>query len=114
MCPGTSTTTTSGDTGDPVIVRISGRVLPADVPRLCAELSAKLGDGTAGEAVCDVRELTGADLITVDAVARLHLTARRLGCRLSLRDTPAELLALLHLVGLADLATHSGPGPGAF
>ncbi|MFF3555553.1 STAS domain-containing protein [Streptomyces tsukubensis] len=102
MCP--STSTTSSSTEGPVIVRIAGRVFPADVPRLCTELSTKLGDGTAAEAVCDVRELTGADLTTVDAVARLHLTARRLGCRLVLRGTPAELQALLHLVGLGALA----------
>ncbi|MFJ8231568.1 STAS domain-containing protein [Streptomyces sp. NPDC094448] len=101
MCPSTSTTSSAEG---PVTVRIAGRVLPADVPRLCTELSTKLGDGTAGEAVCDVRELTGADLTTVDAVARLHLTARRLDCRLILRGTPAELRALLHLVGLGALA----------
>ncbi|MGV9311508.1 STAS domain-containing protein [Streptomyces sp. NPDC003691] len=107
MCPDTSTASSNAG---PVVLRIAGRVLPADVPGLCAELSIRLGDGGATDAVCDVRELTGADLTTVDAVARLHLTARRLRCRLRLRGTPAELLALLHLVGLGALA-HSGPDP---
>ncbi|MFE3098140.1 STAS domain-containing protein [Streptomyces sp. NPDC059248] len=100
MCPSTPTATS---TADPVVVRVTGRVLPADVPRLCAELSAKLGDRGDPEAVCDMGGLTRADLTAVDAVARLHLTARRLGCALRLRDTPAELTALLHLVGLGTL-----------
>ncbi|MEU5161553.1 STAS domain-containing protein [Streptomyces sp. NPDC020875] len=110
MCPSTPITTS---TAEPVVVRITGRVRPDDVPRLCAELTAKLGarrdDGDPTEAVCDVRELTRADLTAVDAVARLHLTARRLGCELRLRDAPAELGALLHLVGLGALARPSRP-----
>jgi hypothetical protein len=36
----------------------------------------------------------------VDAVARLQLTAGRLGCRLQLRHASPELWALLELTGL--------------
>ncbi|MEU3598336.1 STAS domain-containing protein [Streptomyces sp. NPDC006798] len=106
MCPSTPITTSAAD---PVVVRITGRVRPDDVPRLCAELTAKLGARPDTEAVCDARELTRADLTAVDAVARLHLTARRLGCELRLRDAPAELGALLHLVGLGALARPARP-----
>ncbi len=50
--------------------------------------------------------LTGAerpDLCAVETLARLQLAARRLGCSIRLRDTCAELSALLDLAGLADV-----------
>ena len=43
------------------------------------------------------------DLRTVDALARLHLSARRLGIDLRLRRAAPELVELLHFVGLADV-----------
>jgi hypothetical protein len=42
-----------------------------------------------------------ADLDTVDALARVVLTARRLGCAIRLQDADADLVGLLVLVGLA-------------
>jgi anti-anti-sigma regulatory factor len=55
------------------------------------------------EIVCDVGSLTGPDLGTVDALARLALTLRRLGHELRLRDATSELRELLALTGLLDL-----------
>lgn len=125
------------DAAQPIVVRIAGRVTPADVPRLCAELSAQLmgadaADATgavpatgdiaatratgavpatrATEAICDVGELTHPNLAAVDALARLQLTARRLGCRVRLRNAGHELLSLLDLVGLVGLVG-AGLGP---
>ena len=43
------------------------------------------------------------DLALVEALARLQLAARRLGCSIRLRDPCAELCGLLDLVGLADV-----------
>jgi hypothetical protein len=43
-----------------------------------------------------------ADLPTVELLARLKLTAQRLGCRLALRDASPALDALLQLCGLRD------------
>jgi hypothetical protein len=43
------------------------------------------------------------DLALVEALARLQLSARRRGARLSLRNVSDELRALLELVGLADV-----------
>ena len=40
------------------------------------------------------------DLSAVDALARLQLAARQLGCSIRLRDTSAELTDLLQLCGL--------------
>jgi anti-anti-sigma regulatory factor len=40
------------------------------------------------------------DIGTVDALARLQLSARRLGRRLRLREVPLELRELIELAGL--------------
>ena len=49
--------------------------------------------------VCDGAELP--DAVTVDALARLQLAARRLSCRLVLRNASPELLELVAFMGLA-------------
>jgi anti-anti-sigma regulatory factor len=41
------------------------------------------------------------DIGTVDALARLQLSARRLGRRLRLREVPLELRELIELAGLS-------------
>lgn len=43
------------------------------------------------------------DLALVDALARVHLAARRAGSSLRVRNPDPELCELLELVGLADL-----------
>ena len=53
--------------------------------------------------VCDAGALTGADLATVDALARLALAARRSGRRMRVRHAPQVLRELLALAGLADV-----------
>ncbi|MFI1827172.1 STAS domain-containing protein [Streptomyces sp. NPDC020412] len=90
-----------------VVIRVTGRVSGSEVPTLCAELGARIDEtrhdgATPVEAVCDVAALP-ADLAAVEAVARLHLTARRHGARLHLHDVRPELRELLHLVGLGCL-----------
>ena len=49
-------------------------------------------------------------LALVDELARTQLRARRLGCRIELRDACAELWALLDLVGLTDVVTAARRG----
>lgn len=93
----------------PAVMHITGRITPADVPRRCEELRRLLrDDGTGGgapcEVFCDVGALAQVNLAAVDALARLHLTARRHGSRLRLRNAGPDLLALLDLVGLPELA----------
>ena len=53
--------------------------------------------------VCDVDP----DAVTVDALARLQLAARRLSCRLLLRNASPELLELVAFMGLADVLQES-------
>ncbi|MFN2478681.1 MAG: hypothetical protein ABR615_05855 [Pseudonocardiaceae bacterium] len=45
------------------------------------------------------------DLDVVDQLARLQLAARRLGCKIRLRDACVELLELLDLLGLEEIVT---------
>jgi hypothetical protein len=52
--------------------------------------------------VCDVAALVNPDAGTVDALARLQLTARRLGRRVRLLHAGAELQGLLDLMGLSE------------
>ncbi|MGW1129197.1 STAS domain-containing protein [Streptomyces sp. NPDC002526] len=93
----------------------------ADVPRLCAELAAVLTASPTAEAACDTSAVAHPDLTTIEAIARLSLTARRLGAPgLRLCNTPPELRALLDLVGLGEaesaprLTSHPPPdGPGS-
>jgi hypothetical protein len=44
-----------------------------------------------------------ADVLTVDALARLQLSARRCGRRLRLRDASGELQDLIAFVGLSEV-----------
>jgi ABC-type transporter Mla MlaB component len=53
-------------------------------------------------ALCDLRGIR-ADAASVDALARLHLYARRRGCRILLRTAPPELFVLIELMGLHDV-----------
>ncbi|MFJ2648892.1 STAS domain-containing protein [Streptomyces sp. NPDC087420] len=91
------------DATKPIVLVVSGRLGPGDVPRLCDELVARLRGSGATEAVCDVRELERPSLVAVNALARLQLTARRRAVRLRVRGAGRELRLLLDLVGLADL-----------
>jgi hypothetical protein len=51
---------------------------------------------------CDVRHIVGPDMGTVEALARLALSARRLGFRLRLDHASPELVELVLLAGLRD------------
>ncbi|WP_308312054.1 STAS domain-containing protein [Streptomyces albipurpureus] len=91
---------------DPVVLVVPAPVTLADVPPLCARLYALYGEGAA-EVVCDLAELTRANLASVEAVARLRLTARRAGRAVRMRNAGPELQALLTLMGL-DCLTQRG------
>lgn len=97
-----------------IVVVIDGRIARADVPGLCERVRVVLEAGDADVVVCDVGALVEPDVGTVDALARLTLTARRLGCQVRLRDTSRELQQLLALAGLDDVVLRSAelrPGP---
>ncbi len=51
------------------------------------------------------------DLAAVDALARLQLAARRLGCSIWLRHACPELSEILELAGLGDVLIGGAQGP---
>ena len=78
---------------------IGGPIARADLPGLCERVCVLLERSGAGAALCDVRGVDP-DAVTVDALARLQLAARRVGCRVRLRHAPDGLQELLAFVGL--------------
>jgi ABC-type transporter Mla MlaB component len=72
----------------------------ADVPALC-DRARGLMEARLDEVLeCDVAGVRIPDLRTVEALARVGLTARRLGSDIRLRGASVELLELLALCGL--------------
>ena len=81
---------------------ISGPIARADLPGLCDRVCALLGESRADVALCDVTGVEP-DAVTVDALARLQLAARRHGCQVLLRHASDELLDLVRFMGLRDV-----------
>jgi ABC-type transporter Mla MlaB component len=82
---------------------ICGPVGPSDVAELCERVRGMLERRGANVVVCDVAALVDPDAAAIEALARLQLTARRLGCRVLLRHPCGELRELLTFAGLADV-----------
>ena len=81
---------------------VTGPIARADLPGLCDRVCGLLGTSRADVAFCDVSGVP-ADAVTVDALARLQLAARRHRCRVRLRNASDELLALVAFMGLDDV-----------
>jgi|HubBroStandDraft_6_1064221.scaffolds.fasta_scaffold325373_2 ABC-type transporter Mla MlaB component len=81
---------------------IGGPLERDDLPALYERVCGLLESSGAALAVCDVAGV-GADAVTVDALARLQLAARRHGCRITLRHTSDELRALIAFMGLNEV-----------
>lgn len=81
---------------------IHGPIARPDLPGLCARVCALLQATDAAVALCEV---TGVDpdAVTVDALARLQLAARRHGAQIRLRGASAELRDLVGFMGLQDV-----------
>jgi ABC-type transporter Mla MlaB component len=81
---------------------VHGPITRSDLPGLCARVCGLLERSGATVALCDLRAVEP-DAVTVDALARLQLAARRHGCQVRLRGVSDELRELLALIGLADV-----------
>jgi len=96
-----------------LVLVVGGSITRADIERLCNRLRAMLEGNRAPLVICDVGELVDPDVVAVDALARLQLTARRLGRQIQLRHACDELRELLALMGLSDVVPLTeGPQPG--
>lgn len=88
-----------------------GDTTRADVARLCERVRVLLEDSGARVLVCDVGALVAPDAGTVEALARVALTARRLGREVRLRHASRELRELLALAGLCSVVPVGGVLP---
>jgi ABC-type transporter Mla MlaB component len=81
---------------------IRGPIAREDLPGLCDRVCALLDGSEAAVVTCDVCGINP-DAVTVDALARLQLAAKRHGCQVRLRHASAELRSLVAFMGLADV-----------
>jgi hypothetical protein len=76
-------------------------VTRADLIAACERVHTLARGGDVDAISCDVSELA-AELAAVEALARLALVARRLGCPLKVRRASPELRDLVEFCGLSD------------
>lgn len=88
---------------------VEGPIRRDDVPGLCERVCALLAAHHPALAICDVATVT-ADAVTVEALSRLQLAARRYGCRVQLENASVELVDLVAFMGLADVFCESLAG----
>ena len=89
-----------------------GPVARSDVPGLCERFAAAVAAGGGGPVVVDLRALDRPGPTAVEAVSRLALTARRLGCRVSFTGVDDGLRRVLGFLGLAEILSPELAGPG--
>jgi ABC-type transporter Mla MlaB component len=85
-----------------VTFAIRGPIARDELPSLCERVCTLLERSGAAVAVCDVTGVC-VDAVTVDALARLQLAARRRGCRIQLLHASDELRDLVAFMGLEDV-----------
>jgi ABC-type transporter Mla MlaB component len=85
-----------------VAFAIEGPIERSDLPGLCDRVCGLLERSGSPLAVIDVHGVTN-DAVTVDALARLQLAARRHGCQVRLRNATPELRELVAFMGLTDV-----------
>ena len=81
---------------------IYGPIARTDLPGLCDRVCGLLAATAPALARCDVSGVEP-DAVTVDALARLQLAARRSRCQVRLANASAELLELVTFMGLEDV-----------
>ncbi len=86
-----------------IVVALRGPISDADVRWLCERVRFLIETNAAELVVCDVGGVLDADAGTIEALARMQLTAKRLGRRVVVRDVRGEVRDLIGLAGLLDV-----------
>ena len=81
---------------------VRGPIQRSDLPGLCDRVCALFARAGPAVAFCDVADVP-ADAVTVDALARLQLGAKRAGCTVRLRNASPALLGLVTFMGLENV-----------
>jgi hypothetical protein len=85
------------------VLVIGGRIERGDISGIFGRARVLL-EGCDAEVVdCDVGAIVDPDAVTVEALARLQLAARRLGRRVRFRHACGELEDLLAMMGLGEV-----------
>jgi ABC-type transporter Mla MlaB component len=87
----------------PALLVLRGPIAPQDIPALCRCARELLERSDAELVICDVGSVEQPDAVAVEALARVRLTAGRLGRGVKLRHPCLELRELLAFMGLADI-----------
>jgi ABC-type transporter Mla MlaB component len=85
-----------------ITLALSAPIARADLQQLCECVCGLVERTGAGVALCDVSRLDPS-VVTIDALARLQLAARRRGCEVRLRRPSKELRKLVDFMGLAEV-----------
>jgi ABC-type transporter Mla MlaB component len=85
----------------PATLALVGQIDRADISAFCERARELIERSEDDPVVCDLGRVGRPDAVTVEALARLMLEARRLGRRLVFRDACGELRDLVAFVGLA-------------
>jgi ABC-type transporter Mla MlaB component len=86
-----------------IVLVLSGPILRADVAGLCERVQSLLESSNADLAVCEVGGVVDPDIVTVEALARLQLIARRLGLEIRVHNAHSVLRDLFALTGLGEV-----------
>jgi ABC-type transporter Mla MlaB component len=84
------------------VFTIHGPISREDLPGLCDRICALLRERSTPVVVCHVDRVEP-DAVTVDALCRLQLAARRRHCRIQLVGASSELRELVELMGLTEV-----------
>ena len=85
-----------------VLLEIRAPLRREDLPELFLRTCALFQEHEPDRILCDVTGVEP-DAVSMDALARLQLAARRSGCVVRLRNTTPELRELVALMGLSDV-----------
>ena len=74
----------------------------SDVPAICERVRILLERPNVTAIVCNLGPGLDVDIDVIEALARIRLTARRLGCRVQLEGVSSELHELVAFTGLTE------------
>ena len=82
---------------------LAGRIGPTEIAAVCKRVRELICDQGADVVVVDVSGVVEPDLVALDALARLHLMARRFGRDIKITHTCEQLEELVAFSGLGDV-----------
>ena len=85
-----------------IVLIVNDLLARVEAAGLCERARSLLAQRDDVPVYCDVGRIALVDAATVDALARLQLTARRCGCGFKLRHAARELQELIAYMGLAE------------